>query len=396
MDAATIYHEAKKNRLPRKRHQRGSIQEKSGAFYLLYRITENGERKQVCRYLCAKDRATGCGSPSAKAVRELAEDHMRQINGSDGGAPDADLTVVKFWDDTFLKFLEEKDTNGNPINFKPSTVQGYKQVWNKNLKPHFGEMTLREYRTHHGSLFLTKLAKTYGPYTLKNIKNLCSALFTHAINTSEVIETNPWHDCKVLGKQLPKGETGHYSLEEIENIITALVGCVECQLIMALAYFFGLRRGEIQGLQWGDVATEWLHIRRNKVNGRITTLKGKKKEKDFPLIQPVKGLLSLWRAKCGTDILPLQSWVFEKNLQNTARLRIIPVLEKNKLEWKGFHAGRRGLGTIMKELTGNSTAGRDLLGHTDEKVTQEHYEAFLLQSVVAPLKMLEAKIMVTK
>jgi hypothetical protein len=29
-------------------------------------------------------------------------------------------------------------------------------------------------------------------------------------------------------------------------------------------------------------------------------------------------------------------------------------------------------------------------------VTQEHYEAFLLQSVVAPLKMLEAKIMVEK
>jgi integrase len=72
-------------------------------------------------------------------------------------------------------------------------------------------------------------------------------------------------------------------------------------------------------------------------------------------------------------------------------LRIIPILEKNKIEWKGFHAGRRGLGTIMKELTGNSTAGRDLLGHTDEKVTQEHYEAFLQQSVVAPLKMLEAK-----
>jgi len=38
-------------------------------------------------------------------------------------------------------------------------------------------------------------------------------------------------------------------------------------------------------------------------------------------------------------------------------LRIIPVLEKNKLEWKGFHAGRRGLGTIMKEITGNLDSG---------------------------------------
>ena len=89
-------------------------------------------------------------------------------------------------------------------------------------------------------------------------------------------------------QDLHKGETGYYSLEEIENIITALVDCVECQLIMALAYFFGLRRGEIQGLQWGDVDADWLHIRRNKVNGRVITLKGKKKSKDFPLIQPVE------------------------------------------------------------------------------------------------------------
>jgi len=37
-----------------------------------------------------------------------------------------------------------------------------------------------------------------------------------------------------------------------------------------------------------------------------------------------------------------------------------------------------------------------LLGHTDEVVTQEHYEATLQQSVVAPLKLLEAKIMVEK
>jgi len=222
MDAATIYHEAKKRRRG-KRHQRGSIQEKSGAFYVVYRTTENGERKQVWHFLCEKDRNKGYGTKSATAVQKLAEDFMRTINSSDGGAPDADLTVVKFWDETFLKFIEEKDANGNFINFKHSTVQGYKQIWHKNLKPHFAEMTLREYRTHHGSLFLTKLAKTYGPYTLKNIKNLCSALFTHAMNTSEVIETNPWHDCKVLGKQLPKGETGHYSLEEIDNIISACV-----------------------------------------------------------------------------------------------------------------------------------------------------------------------------
>ena len=48
---------------------------------------------------------------------------------------------------------------------------------------------------------------------------------------------------KVLGKTLDNGVTGVYTLEEIENVISALVDHVDCQLIMALA-FLGLRKGD--------------------------------------------------------------------------------------------------------------------------------------------------------
>src|SRR4051812_12987523 len=157
-----------------KRHQRGSIVEKSNAFYVVYRTTLDGERKQVWHLLCEKNRDTGHGSPSSKAVRELAEDHMRTVNSDNGVRPGADLTVTKFWDDTYLPFIKE--------NLKPSTVQGYQQIWNKNLKPHFGDKTLREYRKGMGSIFLTNLAKTYRPYTVKHIKFLASSVFAHAAN----------------------------------------------------------------------------------------------------------------------------------------------------------------------------------------------------------------------
>ena len=150
-------------------------------------------------------------------------------------------------------------------------MQGYTQIWNKNLKPHFGEMTtLREYRNPHGSLFLTKLAKTYRPYTVKNIKNLASALFAHATNI-DLIELTHGTIARCSARSWRTVKQSHTRLEEIENIITALVDCVECQLIMALTYFCRPRRGEIQGLQWGDIDADYIHIRRNKVNGRVTT-----------------------------------------------------------------------------------------------------------------------------
>jgi integrase len=362
------------------RHQRGYIYEASSAFHVRYYVTEIVEgkplKKQRSHRLCTKDRSTGHGSPSAMAVRSLCEDFMRTIN-TDTPSPSA-LSVVDFWEHTYLPFITE--------NLKPSTRIGYQQVWNQHLKDHFGNMTLREYRKGIGSLFLTKLAKKYSQRTVQHIKNLASGIFTHAANL-DLIEANPWSFCKVLGKSKATAPTQHYTLEEIENIITALVDHVDCQLIMALTFFMGLRKGEIQALQWGDIDEDYIHVRRNITRGHITTPKTKKSVRSIPIIQPVKGLLRLWRAKATTEDV----WVFKLNLVTVARKTIRPVLAKNKLDWKGFHAGRRGLGTTLRALTGNSTAARDVLGHEDETLTKDHYEGKLPEEALKGMRLLEQK-----
>jgi integrase len=372
------------------RYQRGYVYEASGAFHVRYRhetiVDGKVVRVQKSQRLCGKDREHS--APSSKAVQRLAAEFMATINTQAPGQPaPADITIAGFWELVYEPFL-------NDNNFKPSTVHGYKQVWNQHLKTHFGNRTLREYRTPDGNIFLTTLAKKYSRRTVSHIKNLASGIFTHAVNVGKV-DSNPWHDCKVLGKSKPVEETEHYTLDEIENIISALVEHVDCQLIMALCFFLGLRKGEIQGLQWGDVDLDagWLHIRRAVTRRIVGTPKTKKSIRSLPLIQPVKGLLLLWRAKCK----PEQVWVFQTErrtpieLKDTATRVIRPALVKAELEWKGFHAGRRGLGTALRALTGNSTAGRDVLGHEDEGVTKDHYEGALPEVALGALKLLEAK-----
>src|SRR6202022_4455125 len=102
------------------------------------------------------------------------------------------------------------------------TVYGYRQIWEQHLSGHFGATTLRDYRTHIGSKFLTELSKTLGRSTVQHIRSLASGIFSHALNLG-IIETNVWHDVKVLGKSRAPEETQHYTLEEVENIIAALV-----------------------------------------------------------------------------------------------------------------------------------------------------------------------------
>jgi integrase len=368
------------------RHQRGQIFERHGAFHVRYYTTEivDGQvtRKRVSHRLCSKDRNTGHGTAASKAVRQLCEDHMREVNAQTPTTPSTALTVVEFWQSTYLPFIT--------ANLKPSTVSGYTQVWEQHLKRHFGTLLLKDYKTPMGSLLLTNLAKKYRPRTLKHIKFLASGLFMHAVNTGNV-EANPWRDVQVLGKQLPDGETAAYSLEEMQAVLNALVAHVDCQLMMALAFFLGLRKGEIQGLRWEDIKQDAVHVQTNVVRGVIGTLKGKKKLKVLPLITPVKVLLVLWRSKStGT------TWVFPNEAGNPVCLKdvavriIRPAIRRAGLTWKGYHAGRRGLGTTLRALTGNSNAGRDMLGHTDERVTQDHYEAEMPEEVLKGMKLLEA------
>jgi integrase len=363
------------------RHQRGHVQEKHGSFYVRYYVTVNGERKQKMHRLCTKDRATGHGSPSAKAVQLLAEDFMRGINQDVPAAP-ASMTVVEFWESTYLPFITEN-------NLKPSTLQGYQQIWNQHLKAHFGTTPLHSYRTPMMSDFLTGLSKKYRPRTLKHIKFLASAVFAHAVATGHC-ESNPIRDAKVLGKGLGDGVTEAYSQEEIENVISALVDRVDCQLIMALSFFAGLRKGEIAALKWGDIDADYIHVRRNLTKGKgglhLTTPKTKKSVRSVPLIQPVKGLLLLWRAKN-----PDGEFVFTSNLTTLTKGTIRPTLERAGVTWKGFHAGRRGLGTTLRVLTGNSNAGRDMLGHSTSQVTEAHYDAAMPEEVMKGMKLLEAE-----
>src|ERR1039458_8668563 len=199
------------------RHQTGYIFEsKSGAFHVRYYTTEivDGQPRRVQKSHLLCRRNSKHFSKTCKAVKLLRDEFMRTVNAASGLANEQDMQVVDFWQQHYLPFVQE--------NMKPSTVSGYKQIWSQHLKAHFGEMTLQGYKTHVGSQFLLTLTKTQGRRTLNHIRSLASGLFTHAINTGR-LESNPWRDVRLLGKVAQPKPTPHYTLEQVENIISALV-----------------------------------------------------------------------------------------------------------------------------------------------------------------------------
>jgi integrase len=366
------------------RYQSGYIYEASGAFFIRYYVTEivdgTARRVQSSYRLCEKDEKHH--SRTCKAVKQKAADHMAEVNAQT--KPANDSTVAAFWEQTYLPFAEE--------NLRHSTVHGYRQIWGQHLEPHFGQMLLKDYKTPMGSVFLTSLAKTLGRHTVQHIRSLASGIFSHAVNLGN-IESNPWHDVKVLGKTKEPGETAHYTLEEAEDIISALVEHVDCQLIVALAFFLGLRPGEIQGLKWQDIDDKWIHIRRAVARNVVGETKTKSSVASVPLIAPVRIPLTLWREKKGN---PSEGWLFPNakgkpvDLRSVISRTIVPTLEAKNIEWKTLYAGRRGAATILTQLTGDALAAKELLRHKNLAVTTDKYVKAIPEALLKGIKLLEA------
>jgi integrase len=314
------------------RHQIGYIFESaSGAFHIRFYQTElvDGipKRVQKSHLLCHKDQKHY--SATCKPVKSLRDEFMRKINVAQ--ANEQDMRIVDFWEQRYLPFVQ--------ANMKPSTLRGYRQIWRQHLKSHFADLSLQNYRTHYGSQFLLGLTKTQGRRTLNHVRSLASGVFTHAINEGR-LESNPWHDVRILGKVKPPKGTPHYTLEEVENIISALVDHVDAQLVIALSFFAGLRPGEIAAVRWEDFDANSVHIRRAKVGWVL-------------------------ESKNGTPA----------DLHNMVARVIVPTLKDAGLKWKSLYAGRRGAGTVLIDLTnGNYAAAQELLRHKHMSTTLQFYK----------------------
>lgn len=387
------------------RIQRGYLYEASGSFYVRYYTggtvkNKKGETvpEQISHRLCEKsDKYYG---RNAKAVKLLRDDFMNKVNqqqGSNRAVKRAvDMRITDFWEQVYLPYCEAVIAVTGQPRKKPATMRGYKQIWKQHLSPHFGKMTLQEYEPAIGTQFLRSLTATQNKTTIRHVKALGSAVFKHAVNENR-IKVNPWHDVLMPDDAIDAPATEHYTWEEAENIISALVDHVDCQLIVALACFLGLRPGEIEGLRWEDFDEECVHIRRSVVRGKIGTPKTAESLAPIPLIDPVRVPLELWRAKKGG---PSEGWLFPTEadtptaMNNFVNRTIKPTLEAKKITWKkgGLYCGRRGACTEAIEKTnGNYAIAQALLRHKRMTTTLNVYKkAITPDAFRAGMKMLEA------
>jgi len=428
--------------------QDGSLYAVGDTCYLKYYIIgPDGKRLHKTITLCKRSDVHDWWKKKGKwgfssAVRSLQRETMDRIKAEAKAAearkraaeepPTEEMSVVDLWE---MPTLPIRDANGKPIQGylayieavvpltgqprrKPETIRGFKQIWKQHLSGHFAGMTLREYLPKHGNRFLRSLIGTQGKNTLKHIKALASSIFSYAVE-QEILTVNPWREVKIPKDAIESEATLHYTLAEVETIISALVDHVDCQLLMALACFLGLRPGEIAALKWEDFDADTVHIRRSVVRGIVGTPKTAESIASLPLPAQVIIPLTLWRrAQKQAGINTTDGWVFPSrdgtpvDLHNlTARvirphiagpayqlhgkavkcIRCNKVPKASDVRWKTLYAGRRGAATAVIEANnGNLAIGQALLRHKSQITTATFYKkAVTPETLRAGVKMLE-------
>jgi hypothetical protein len=132
--------------------------------YLKYYTMKDGQRVRKTVRLCSK---AGVYDWSSKAKRgskkrkwsysrpviELQRETMAKIKAEQAAltSPSDNVRIVDFWDRVYLPYLEAIVPLTGEQRRAPSTVRGFKQIWNQHLKAHFGDTTLKAYEPAMGN-----------------------------------------------------------------------------------------------------------------------------------------------------------------------------------------------------------------------------------------------------
>jgi integrase len=367
------------------------------------------ENDQVLRKQRARKLAEHCDRYRSESdVRPLLDDILRPLNEGKT-RPEGTLSVSQFVQDHYLPFGEE--------NFKPSTIAGYKKMWEAYLSPRLTNILVREFRTVDAANLLADLHRKHdlGRATLKHIKSFLSGVFTYAKNQGILNGENPIRDAMIPKKAAAPEETHAASPDEVLAIMEALADARQPQAraAVALMFFAGLRPGEARGARWEDFDGKKLVVRQSVWNTYTTSPKTESSIKPVPIIEPLNSILAELRKDDGDpEDGPILRGPSGKplNLHNVAYRIVVPTLQRcgvcRKLEanhgeadhdyevdkslpkWHGWYALRRGVGTAVADLS-NSLAAKGLLRHSSVSTTERHYIKDVPESTLQAMKLLE-------
>jgi len=245
---------------------------------------------------------------AAQKVAKRVEAHLALNDFNLGDRDDKEVPSFRGYAETWLTL---------PHDWKESTRISYKFNFSKHVFPEFGNVKLDEIRRKDMKAFFDKLlGDGLNPSTVGVIRAGISGVFGHALD-SELIESNPVVGLKIQGKKKKALDVDPLTEEEVESLLEQAKdfrgGPYHPPALCALRT--GMRIGEIQALQWGDIDFNgrFIEVRRSWRHGRITKTKNRKRRRvdmTLHLAETLKALRVVQKKRALKNGRAVSEWVF--------------------------------------------------------------------------------------
>jgi integrase len=266
---------------------------------------------------------------------------------------------------------------------KPSTYAGYGTYFERYIKPWAGEYALRDFTVAIVADLLKKIASTHklNTETVGKVRSILSGIFTYAMSEGHFparSEADNPASCARIPDELatkPK-RTVAAAREDVQAILAALKGKPLARAAVAILAYTGVRPGEARGLRWEERNRVEKHIAVNRSvwHREVGTTKTEQSERFVAVNDELREiLLDLWKVKGS----PIGGYILAGRkdhpviLDNLAKRVIRPALDAAKIEWHGWYALRRFLGTAVRMTADGETMAKALGNSKD--VAEKHY-----------------------
>jgi integrase len=362
--------------------QKGQIKQVGNCWLLRYyeRVLENG--RVVKRQKTTKLNI----NPSAKsekaqwdAARAAADLILAPINAQTA-KPESRQGLSEFLEHVYLPHVKETK--------RPSTYTAYQSMW-VLVEDHVNGLELRSIRTSEiDDLLRAALGDKQRAHTThRNLRNFLSGAFRFAIRRN-MVAANPVRDAAIpRGK--PAGPKARYTLEEIQAMLAVLPEPA-CTFV-TVAALTGLRVSEIKGLRWEDFKGDELHIQRSVWSGHVSETKTLTSRAPLPVMPLLRKALEAHRKKTAASEFIFVGERAGKPLriENVYRRDMKPLFAKKGIQWRGWHAFRRGLGTNLNQLGVDGKTIQAILRHAQLSTTMDIYVQPVSKSSRAAMRKLE-------
>jgi len=269
--------------------------------------------------------------------------------------------------DFCIEILAEKEKV-----LKGTTMETYYSFFSSRIKPYFENKYPQEIRPKH----VLEFYKTFtDKATLATVVSILKASFERAI-IEEHIKTSPF--VIKLPSIKSNYEINPFNLKEIELILSKADGWFKN--FIAIAFFTGMRTGEILALKWDcvDLEESTINIIATRTKGFTQTPKTKSSIRIIDIISQAEYYLKEQRKLTGLGELVFSNFK-GKILYGAGALRYqwVKLLESCNLEFRSIYQTRHTFASNMLSNKEDIVWVSSMLGHRSSSITYYHYTKYI-------------------